>query len=121
MEEKDRNDLLTRLDERMAFVQSKVVRIEEAVYGNGKPGIIQDIGSVAKRIEKVEQTERDCPIEEVRKYMANVQSRHEAEDEIEKKRQARREKETSEFIKFRWTLLATLVTSIVSFVANLIN
>lgn len=128
MEEKDKNELLTRLDERMAFVQNKVIRIEEAVFGNGKPGMRNEInslhtemGEIYKRVDAVESFGGSCPILEVKEVLENIQERHAGEDEEKRKILERKDKETAEFIKFRWALLVSIATTLVSLAADFIR
>ena len=117
----DQKDLLTRLDERMAFIQEKIVRIEEAVFGNGKPGIRQEVSEHSRRLTEIEHIEKGCPIFYVEDRLKEIQDRHNREDAVAKKEEETREKEMAEFRKFKWALLATIASTIVGILANFIK
>ena len=121
MEEREQNELLTRLDERMEIIQRKVGRIEEAVFGNGKPGIRQEVNEATRRINEIELIEKACPIQDVREVLKTVQDRHVVEDDREKEKKARKDREASEFLKFRWLVLATLATTVINLLSGFIQ
>ena len=125
-ETKVNNEVLARLDERMAFIQEKVVRIETAVFGNGKPGIRTDMNELAHKVSEIEKFERTVlcsrckkPLGSVEETVEEIDKRHAEEDAAEQKVQARKDKEASEAIKFKWVLITMVATSAINITTGL--
>lgn len=48
-------EILIRLDERTEQIGESVEKIAEAVYGNGKPGLITQVAVIAERVATLEE------------------------------------------------------------------
>jgi hypothetical protein len=143
-------DIMKKLDEiavdtdaRLATMEQSLKKLNEAVYGNGEPGLkekqrdhekrLADIEAkgpepirevtkaIADRVAVLEQTHAVCPIVRIDKAITEIEKRHEEEDEIIQDEIEDREQEEDSARKFRWETLALAVGLVLNLIISLIH
>jgi hypothetical protein len=143
-------DIMKKLDEiaadtdaRLATMEQSLKKLNEAVYGNGGPGLkekqrehekrigeIEARGSepardvakaIADRVAVLEQTHAVCPIVRIDKAVTEIEKRHSQEDEIIQDEIEDREQEEDSARKFRWETLAVAAALILNLIFTLVQ
>jgi hypothetical protein len=130
-------------DARLATMEQSLKKLNEAVYGNGGPGLkekqrehekrigeIEARGSeparevakaLADRLAVLEQTHAVCPIVRINKAVTEIEKRHSEEDEIIQDEIEDREQEEDSARKFRWETLAVAAAPVLNLIFTLIQ
>lgn len=98
-----------RMEEKMANFDVKLDRVDKAVYGNGKPGIQEQLNICSKRLEEIEIAERACPINDIAALVKDMSERHTKEDEIVEESKEDEKKKKDELRKFRYGIISAIV------------
>jgi len=98
-----------RMDEKMTTFDKKLDRVDKAIFGNGKPGIQEQLNSQDKRMQSIENIEKGCKIGEVINVLEDIQERHADEDKAAEECKEAEQKKTDELRKFRYGLISAIV------------
>lgn len=139
-------DIATKLDTlsetvnlRLGRIESNLEKLNAAVYGNGEPGLKEQVRSVGKivdefktggtpalrdvaeRVKHIEETHAACPVIQLEKTIEDIEDRHAREDEAIKDAKEDRRAANNEGRKFRFALVVFVITTLVNIVLAGLN
>jgi hypothetical protein len=127
-------EIASDTDTRLATMEQSLKKLNEAVYGNGEPGIkerirehekviaeitsggTQPLRAAVERIKRLEETHAVCPIVRIDRMVDDIEDRHRLEDEGKKVKEEDQKEARSEQRKFQWTLLMFIITTAVNLI-----
>ena len=86
------SERLAVFEERQGKILRSIRKLEEAIYGNGKPGLRADVDALDSRLSYIEQLHYEEKMKREQNEVAVLEAK---------------KAEKSEWRKFRWGLLAT--------------
>lgn len=111
-------DTVIRLDERQKAINTKVNKIEGAVFGNGVPGMRAELSNLGERVGKIEEFESSCPILALQEDLQAIRLRHQGEDKQEDDTKKDMLSKVSEYRKFKWGLVALVIATLLNILLN---
>jgi hypothetical protein len=108
-----------RIETVVSGMDKRLERLEKAFYGNGEPGIHEQISEHERRVTEIEAFEKKCQIETVCDDVDKIKLRHEAEDKTAEKKETTEAARQAEFRKFYFALAATFLAAVIDLIRNL--
>ena len=108
-----------RLETQLGEMGKRMDRLEKAFYGNGEPGIHEQVSEHERRVTEIEEFEKKCEIETVCDDIDKIKLRHEAEDKNTEKKGNAEASRQAEFRKFYFALAATFLAAVIDLIRNL--
>lgn len=103
----------------MSGMDKRLERLEKAFYGNGEPGIHEQVSEHERRVTEIEAFEKKCQIETVCDDVDKIKLRHEAEDKTVEKKETAEAARQAEIRKFYFALAATFLAAVIDLIRNL--
>lgn len=128
---------------RFQIMEQTLKKLNEAMYGNGEPGVKERLRAhekrlvdievkgpepvreatktLADRLATLEQTHAVCPIMRLEKSVEDIEKRHGEEDKIIQDGIEDREQEEDAARKFRWETLALAIGLVLNLIISLVH
>jgi hypothetical protein len=110
-----------RMDEKMNTMDGKLSRVEKVLFGNGDPGVGEQLRAHDKRLLEVEATENTCAINQILPFIDDMKERHEAEDRKAEKQEQVEVQKGGDQRKFYYALGTVFFTSLIDIVVHLLK
>jgi hypothetical protein len=108
-----------RMDEKMTTMDAKLSRVEKVLFGNGDPGVGEQLRAHDKRITAVEAIENECEIHQLLPFIDDMKERHEAEDKKAEKQEEVQVQRGADQRKFYYAIGMVLVTTILDIIVHM--
>jgi hypothetical protein len=119
------DEIIDSMDTRFSGLETTVAELRKFLYGNGTPGVGEQLRDVNRRLGEIEKFEAACPVMHLVTEIDGVKKRHDLEDkvveEIEQEIKEDEEKEEDSARKFRWDTLALAVGLILNLIISLVH
>jgi len=110
-----------RVDEKMTTMDAKLTRVEKVLFGNGDPGVGEQLRAHDKRIAAVEAVESGCEIKQLLPLIDDMKERHVEEDKKAEKVEQVRIQRGADQRKFYYAIGTVLVTTLLDIAIHLLN
>ena len=110
-----------RVDEKMITMDAKLTRVEKILFGNGDPGVGEQLRAHDKRLAGIESFEGACRISEVATMMDDLVERHAKEDSKAEKQEEVTVQRISDQRKFQYAIATVIVTTLIDVAVHLLN
>jgi hypothetical protein len=110
-----------RMDEKMTAMDGKLTRVEKVLFGNGDPGVGEQLRAHDKRLTEVEATETKCAINQILPFIDDMKERHEKEDATAQKQEQIQVQKVTDQRKFYYAMGTTIVAAVVDIVVHLLK
>jgi DNA repair ATPase RecN len=119
------DEIIDSMDRRFSGLEATVKELSKFLYGNGTPGVGEQLRDVNRRLGEIESFERSCPVMNLVSEIDAVRKRHDLEDKVEeeivKEIKEDQEKEEDSARKFRWDTLALAVGLALNLIISLLH
>jgi hypothetical protein len=111
----------SRMDEKMAAMDAKLSRVEKTLFGNGDPGVGEQLRAHDKRLTSIEAFENGCEIKQLLPLIDDMKERHAIEDEKAEKVEQVKIQTQADQRKFYIAIGTVLVTTLIDVVVHLLK
>jgi hypothetical protein len=108
-----------RVDEKMSTMDAKLSRVEIVLFGNGDPGVGEQLRAHDKRLAAIEETENKCEIHQLIPFIDDMKERHEAEDKKTEELKQDQSQKSAEQRKFYYAIGMVLITTLLDIIVHL--
>ena len=110
-----------RVDEKMSTMDAKLSRVEKVLFGNGDPGVGEQLRAHDKRLAVIEETENKCEIHQLIPFIDDMKERHEAEDKKEEKQEQVQVQRGVDQRKFYYAIGTVLISTLIDILVHLLH
>jgi len=105
----------------MTTMDAKLSRVEKVLFGNGDPGVGEQLRAHDKRLAAIEETENKCEIHQLIPFVDDMKERHEAEDKKEEKQEQVQVQRGVDQRKFYYAIGTVLISALIDILVHLLN
>ncbi len=110
-----------RVDEKMSTMDAKLSRVEKVLFGNGDPGMGEQLHAHDNRLAAIEETENKCEIHQLIPFIDDMKERHEAEDKKEEKQEQVQVQRGIDQRKFYYAIGTVLISTLIDILVHLLK
>jgi hypothetical protein len=109
------------VDEKMTTMDAKLSRVEKVLFGNGDPGVGEQLSAHDKRITMVEAVESGCEIKQLPLLIDDMKERHVEEVKKAEKVEQVRIQRGADQRKFYYAIGTVLISALIDILVHLLN